>query len=192
MIAHHSYNLHISHKFHETNMLRKPHMVSETHETPKAHKSLRAFCVLFLLFFASTFSIQLPTFNSLFPTFSLQAGALHAQDITVTVTPTQPILPPQVMLYITEPANYFNVTLTNTGKDDANVYLVMQVEQVTPSSGLSLSTPPRRQPKLPIVVSAGSTRILAPVEIRSLFNHIPLNEITAPEWFLRSAARGTI
>ena len=158
MISHHSYNLHISHKF---------------DETPKAYMSLRTLGVLTLMFFASIL-------HSIFPTFNFQFGALRAQDITVTVTPTQPILPPQVMLYITEPANYFNVTLTNTGKDDANVYLVMQVEQVNPYSGLSLSTPPRRQPKLPIVVSAGSTRILAPVEIRSLFNHIPLNEITAP------------
>lgn len=162
MIAHHTYNPHI-----------------------------RALCVLFLLFFASTFNVQLSTSNPLLPAFNLQLGALRAQDITVTVTPTQPILPPQVMLYITEPANYFNVTLSNSGKDDANIYLVMQVEQVNPSSGLSLSTPPRRQPKLPIVVSAGSTRILAPVEIRSLFNHIPLNEITAPEGLFDNYANGS-
>ena len=169
MISHHSYNLHISHKF---------------DETPKAYMSLRTLGVLTLMFFASIL-------HSIFPTFNFQFGALRAQDITVTVTPTQPILPPQVMLYITEPANYFNVTLTNTGKDDANVYLVMQVEQVNPFSGLSLSTPPRRQPKLPIVVSAGSTRILAPVEIRSLFNHIPLNEITAPEGLFDNYTNGS-
>ena len=36
-----------------------------------------------------------------------------AQDITVTVTPTQSILPPQLMLYLTEPGNYFNVSLSN-------------------------------------------------------------------------------
>ena len=104
-----------------------------------------------------------------------------AQDITVTVTPTQSILPPQLMLYLTEPGNYFNVSLSNTGKDAANVYLVMQVEQINPSSGLSLSTPPRRQPQTPIVVPAGATRILTPAEIRGLFNHIPLNEVQAPD-----------
>ncbi|MBQ9558467.1 MAG: BspA family leucine-rich repeat surface protein [Bacteroidaceae bacterium] len=104
-----------------------------------------------------------------------------AQDIAVTVTPTQSILPPQLMLYLTEPGNYFNVSLSNSGKDAANVYLVMQVEQINPSSGLSLSTPAKRQPQAPIVVPAGSTRILTPAEIRGLFNHIPLNEVQAPE-----------
>lgn len=110
----------------------------------------------------------------------LLASPLRAQEITVTVTPTQPVLPPQLMLYITEPANYFNITLANTGKDNANVYLVMQVEQVNPAGGLSLSTPPRRQPQVPIIVPAGGTRILTPAEVRGLFNHIPLNEINAP------------
>ena len=65
-------------------------------------------------------------------TLVLGSLAALAQEVTVTVTPIQRILPPQVMLYITEPANYFNVSLTNTGKDNANVYLVMQVEQVNP------------------------------------------------------------
>ena len=111
---------------------------------------------------------------------SFFSAPLRAQDVTVTVTPTQPILPPQVMLYITEPANYFNISLTNTGKDIANVYLVMQVEQVNPSSGLSITTPANRQPKMPIVVPANGSRILAPAEVRGLFNHIPLNEIKAP------------
>ena len=110
----------------------------------------------------------------------LGAVGLRAQDINVIVTPVRPVLPPQLMLYVTEPANYFNISLTNTGKDDANIYLVMQVEQVNPASGLSLITPPDRQPKQPIIVPAGGSRILAPAEVRGLFNHIPLNEIKAP------------
>ena len=114
-----------------------------------------------------------------------------AQDITVTVTPTQSILPPQLMLYLTEPGNYFNVSLSNSGKDAANVYLVMQVEQITPSSGLSLSTPAKRQPQAPIVVPAGSTRILTPAEIRGLFNHIPLNEVTIPDGLLDNYYNGS-
>ena len=114
-------------------------------------------------------------------TAMLAVSHAFAQDITVTVTPTQSVLPPQLMLYLTQPGNYFNVSLSNSGKDAANVYLVMQVEQVNPSSGLSLSTPPRRQPQAPIVIPAGSTRILTPAEIRGLFNHIPLNEVQAPD-----------
>ncbi|MCR4922260.1 MAG: BspA family leucine-rich repeat surface protein [Bacteroidaceae bacterium] len=118
-------------------------------------------------------------------------GILRAQDVTVTVTPTQSILPPQLMLYITEPANYFNISLSNTGKDNANVYLVMQVEQVNPSSGLSLSTPPNRQPKVPIVIPAGGTHILSPAEVRGLFNHIPLNEIKAPQGLFDNYTNGS-
>ena len=112
---------------------------------------------------------------------NFQLGEAFAQEITVTVTPTQQVLPPQVMLYITEPANYFNISLSNTGKDNENIYLVMQIEQTNPSTGLGMSTPPKRQPQVPIVVPAGGTRILTPGEIRGLFNHIPVNEIKAPE-----------
>ena len=121
----------------------------------------------------------------------LGTSGFRAQDISVTVTPVQSVLPPQVMLYITEPANYFNVSLSNTGKDDANVYLVMQVEQVNPASGLRVSTPPTRQPKLPIVVPAGGTRILAPAEVRGLFNHIPMNEISAPSDLFTNYTNGS-
>ena len=142
----------------------------KTHEAHKTYSAIRTLRVLLCLFVLQLFNFQSSIFNS----------HLRAQDITVTVTPVQQILPPQIMLYITEPSNYFNITLTNSGKDNANIYLAMQVEQVNPSSGLSLSTPAKRQPKLPIVVPAGSTHIMTPAEIRGLFNHIPLKEIQAP------------
>ena len=41
----------------------------------------------------------------------LGAVGLRAQDINVIVTPVRPVLPPQLMLYVTEPANYFNISL---------------------------------------------------------------------------------
>lgn len=106
--------------------------------------------------------------------------AMQAQNVTVTVTTVQQILPPQAMLYVTNPSDYFNVTLSNNGKDDENVYLVMQVEQINPVSELAVSTPPERQPKQPIIVPANGTRQLAPAEIKNMFNHIPLREISAP------------
>ncbi len=117
--------------------------------------------------------------------------SISAQDITVTVTPVQQVLPPQLMLYISEPANYFNIIISNTGLNDENVYLVMQIEQFNPASGLGLSTPPKRQPKMPIVVPAGSTRALTPAEVRGLFNHIPLNEIKAPADLFSNYANGS-
>ena len=155
---------HIAHTAHET---YKSHESYKSHNASTAFRTLRVLLCLFILQF---FNFQFSIFNS----------HLRAQDITVTVTPVQPILPPQIMLYITEPSSYFNISLTNTGKDNANIYLAMQVEQVNPSSGLSLSTPAKRQPKLPIVVPAGGTHIMTPAEVRGLFNHIPLKEIQAP------------
>ena len=40
-------------------------------------------------------------------------GRLSAQDVIVTVTPVQQVLPPQVMMYLAAPHNYFTVTLTS-------------------------------------------------------------------------------
>ena len=82
------------------------HNSHKNHESHKTHAFFRAL------------SLSL----SLFLSFLNISSPLFAQEVTVTVTPTQPILPPQVMLYITEPSNYFNISLTNTGKDDANIY----------------------------------------------------------------------
>ena len=117
--------------------------------------------------------------------------SLRAEDVTVTVTTVQQVLPPQVMLYVTNPSDYFNITLSNTGSADANVYLVMQVEQISPASELAVSTPAERQPKLPIIVPAGGSRQLAPAEIKGLFNHIPLSEISAPENLFNNYGNGT-
>ncbi|MBQ8938383.1 MAG: hypothetical protein IJ066_11835, partial [Bacteroidaceae bacterium] len=106
--------------------------------------------------------------------------SLHAQEVVVTVTTVQEILPPQLMLYVVNPSDYFNITLSNNTDVDQNVYLVMQLEQVVPASELSISVPPQRQPKLPIIVPASGARQLSPAEIRGLFNHVPLSEISAP------------
>jgi len=80
-----------------------------------------------------------------------------AQDVIVTVTPVQQVLPPQLLLYISDPGKYFNVSITNTSAQQQDVYLALQLQQVLPSSGLSISTPARRQPSRPFSVAANST-----------------------------------
>lgn len=60
----------------------------------------------------------------------LQAAA---QDVMVTVNPVQPTLPPQAMLYVANPGNYFNVSLINSSGETQNVYLVMDLEQIIPT-----------------------------------------------------------
>ena len=65
-----------------------------------------------------------------------------AQEVLVTVVPTQQVLPPQVLLYLSDPGKYFTVTLTNTTPDVQQVYLGLQLEQIIPASDLAIVTPP--------------------------------------------------
>lgn len=117
--------------------------------------------------------------------------SLWAQDVTITVTPVQRILPPQALLYVSNPGKYFNVSLTNNTQVTQNVYMGMQLSQVFPESGLSISTPATRQPRQPIVIAPGSTRQLSLVEIKQLFNHIPSNEISTTPGLFDDYANGS-
>ena len=111
----------------------------------------------------------------------LQAAA---QDVMVTVNPVQPTLPPQAMLYVANPGNYFNVSLINSSGETQNVYLVMDLEQINPNSGLYVKIPAQYQPDKPITVPAGGTHILSMVEMKNLFNHVPNDRIaTTPGLF---------
>lgn len=100
-----------------------------------------------------------------------------AQEVIVNVTPVQEVLPPQVMLYIADPGKYFNISLTNTSSQPQDVYLSLQVQQVSPASGLTISTPSKRQPATPFTVPANGVKQLTMTEIKTMFNHIPSNEI---------------
>ena len=112
---------------------------------------------------------------------SLFVSPSAAQNVIVTVMPVQQILPPQAMLYMSNPDRYFTITLINNGQTVQNVYLGLSVEQTMPASGLSLSTPPRRQPQKPIVLIPNQPMTLDVVAMKNLFNHIPKNEIrTSP------------
>lgn len=111
----------------------------------------------------------------------LQAAA---QDVMVTVNPVQPTLPPQAMLYVANPGNYFNVSLINSSGETQNVYLVMDLEQINPNSGLYVKIPAQYQPDKPITVPSGGTHILSMVEMKNLFNHVPNDRIaTTPGLF---------
>ena len=123
--------------------------------------------------------------------FILSLCSAVAQDVIVTVTPVQNVLPPQVLLYISDPGKYFNITLTNTSAVEQNVYLAMQLEQTLPASGLSIVTPPKRQPSKPFTIPAGGTKTLSMVEIKTLFNHVPASEIKATPGLFDSYSDGS-
>lgn len=102
-----------------------------------------------------------------------------AQDVVVTISPVQQVLPPQLMLYFDNPGRFFNVTLTNTSVQPQEVYLALHIEQQMPASGLFVTTPVKRQPTKPITVPANGTKQLTPIELKTLFNHVPSAEIQA-------------
>ena len=131
--------------------------------------------------------------HSILATLILLLGVLtvHAQDIIVTVAPVQQVLPPQALLYVSQPGKYFNVSLTNNSKDEQFVYLGLQLEQTMPASGLSISTPAYRMPAFPIVIAPNTTRQLTPAEIKTLFNHIPPSEIAVPEGLFDNFTNGS-
>jgi len=108
-------------------------------------------------------------------------SSVSAQDIIVTVTPVQQVLPPHVLMYVADPGNYFTITLTNTAADTRQVYLGMEMQQVMNPSDLYIVTPPKRQPQSPFVVPANGSYVLSVADMKRLFDHIPSSEISAPQ-----------
>ena len=122
--------------------------------------------------------------------YLLPATAL-SYDVMVNVTPDQRVLPPHVLLYINDPGKFFTVSLTNTSQQPQDVYLALDLQQTLPASGLRIGTPPQRQPSKPITIPANSTCTLSPYELKTLFNHIPSNEITGTEGLFNDYMNGS-
>lgn len=107
-----------------------------------------------------------------------------AQEITVNLMPVQRILPPQVMLYINNPGNFFNVQLVNNSQVTQNVYMAMTIEQIHPYSGMHVIVPAKRQPQTPLTIAPGQVRQLTMVELKNMFNHVVKSEVqTTPGLF---------
>ena len=117
--------------------------------------------------------------------------AAAAQEVTVNVMPIQRILPPQVMLYINNPGNYFNVQLINNSQVTQNVYIAMTVEQIHPSSGLYVMVPAKRQPQMPFTLAPGQVRQLTMVELKNMFNHVVKSEVQTTPGLFDSYTDGT-
>ena len=117
--------------------------------------------------------------------------AAAAQEVTVNVMPIQRILPPQVMLYINNPGNYFNVQLINNSQVTQNVYIAMTVEQIHPSSGLYVMVPAKRQPQMPFTLAPGQVRQLTMVELKNMFNHVVKSEVQSTSGLFDSYYDGT-
>lgn len=100
------------------------------------------------------------------------------EAVTVTVAPIQYVLPPHLGNYLENPGKYFTLTLKNNTEQTQFVYMGMQIDQIMPQPDLHVITPPARMPQVPFTINPGDTKVLNPVEMRTMFNHLAMSDIS--------------
>ncbi len=108
----------------------------------------------------------------------LGAFSASAQEVLVTVSPTQPVLPPQAMMYLDNPSKFFNIRITNLTNKVQNIYLGLDLKQVIPDNQMSMKTPANRIPQRPLTIEGHQTKILTRAEARQMFAHLFLDEVS--------------
>lgn len=122
-------------------------------------------------------------------TFSVQHAT--AQDIVVNVSAKNRVLPPQLMLYIHDPSQFFTVQLTNTTSTAQQVYLSLNLTHVLPDDGLMAATPDKYQPTRPFTVPSHGVYSLNLADMKNLFNHIPSSAMKMPDGIIDGYANGS-
>ena len=108
------------------------------------------------------------------------ALALLAQEVNLTITPLRTVLPPQVMYYLSNTGQYFNVSVQNTTNETQRIYFGIEVRQVTPASSLEIIVPGKTMPRQAIELQPQQTRVLTAAEMRTLFNHVRSEDVVMP------------
>ena len=114
---------------------------------------------------------------------SLQGGSggwsAFAQDVSVTVNPVQPVLPPQAGQYVDNPGKFFTVRLVNNTDEQQRLYMGMHIDMLYPDDQRMVATPTdnRHIPRQPIILEPRAAKVLNPVEMKILFTHYELTEI---------------
>lgn len=108
--------------------------------------------------------------------FGLPLSNVRAQEVQVTVMPKYDPMPPQVMNYISQPGNYFNITLNNTSTEALNVFLTLEVEQLI-NGELHISTPYYIQPNAPITLVPNTPTAVTNVALQSQFRQLETTDI---------------
>ena len=67
--------------------------------------------------------------------------AAFSENLTVTITPVRQVLPPQVMYYLSNPGQYFNISAQNTENEAVLMYFGVELRQLTPSSDIEIIVP---------------------------------------------------
>lgn len=107
---------------------------------------------------------------------SIPLSTVRAQEVQVTVVPKSDPLPPQVMSYLSQPGNYFTVTLNNPSTEALNVFLTLEVEQVT-NGNVHVSTPYYIQPNTPIVLAPNTSTPVTNVAMQNQFRQLETTDI---------------
>ncbi|MGN0231077.1 MAG: hypothetical protein ACI4A8_02570, partial [Muribaculaceae bacterium] len=115
----------------------------------------------------------------LFAAFALCAA--FAEEVQINVNPVRNILPPQVMYYISNPGQYFNISVQNTTDEAQLIYFGTELRQLTPTSDIEIIVPGKTMPKQPIEIPAKGTKVMTAVEMQQMFNHVRMSDIVMPE-----------
>lgn len=115
----------------------------------------------------------------LFAAFALCAA--FAEEVQINVNPVRNILPPQVMYYISNPGQYFNISVQNTTDETQLIYFGTELRQLTPTSDIEIIVPGKTIPKQPIEIPAKGTKVMTAVEMQQMFNHVRMSDIVMPE-----------
>ena len=110
----------------------------------------------------------------------LSLAAALAQSVNVNVMPLRDVLPPQVMYYLSNPGQYFNITVQNPSTEAQQIFFGAELRQVTPASGLEVVVPAKTMPRQPIEVGAGATRVLTAAEVRTTTSILPESWLSHP------------
>ena len=106
----------------------------------------------------------------------------RAQEVSVNVNPMRQILPPHVAYYLSNPGQYFSISVQNNTQEQQNIYFGVRLTQLSGSDNLEIYVPGTPYiPKAPMVLNPGQMKALNAVEMRTLFNHVPFNTISMPQ-----------
>ena len=105
--------------------------------------------------------------------------------------PLRDVLPPQVMYYLSNPGQYFNITIQNPSTEAQQIFFGAELRQVTPASGLEVVVPAKTMPRQPIEVGAGATRVLTAAEMRTMFNHVRSSDVSMPSNLFSDVTSGS-
>ena len=118
-------------------------------------------------------------------------ASAFAQGVNINVTPVRNILPPQVMYYLSNPGQYFNISVQNTDNEAKLIYFGVELRQIVPSSGIEIIVPGKTMPQRPFEIPAMGTKVLNAAEMRTMFNHVRMEDISMPSGLFDNVVSGS-